>query len=33
MAQLDSLPILSSFRILGLHGYKNVTLDFRALLE
>ena len=28
MAQLDSLPILSSFRILGLHGYKNVTLDF-----
>ena len=28
MADLDATPILSSFRILGLHGYKNVVLDF-----
>ena len=28
MAEIDAPPILSSFRILGLHGYKNVTLDF-----
>ena len=28
MAEIDASPILSSFRILGLHGYKNVTLDF-----
>ena len=28
MAEINALPILSSFRILGLHGYKNVTVEF-----
>ena len=28
MPDIDAPPILSSFQILGLHGYKNVTLDF-----
>ena len=28
MAKIDASPILSRFRILGLHGYKNVLLDF-----
>ena len=28
MAELNDSPMLRSFRILGLHGYKNVLLDF-----
>ena len=28
MAEIDTTPILKSFQILGLHGYKNVALEF-----
>ena len=28
MTNLDSTPIISSFQISGMHGYKNITLDF-----
>ena len=28
MADIDTPPILGSFRIFGLHGYKNVSLNF-----
>ena len=30
MASDQSVPILKSFRILGLHGYKDVILDFNG---
>ena len=28
MAQIDAPPIISNFSILGLYGYKNISIDF-----